>query len=333
MSHGTDAPRGGWRRHLAWFLPLAYYLLVAGFLAALLTTIDWATLARLRPEIGWVALATLTGLAGRALMVVAWLVILRGLGAPHDLDVPALTLVYAKSWLGRYVPGSAPWILGKIYFASRQGLSVRKLTTASLLEGGLQALVMLVVGLVLMVVVPGAAPLPGWLLAAMIAGALVGAVVLLPPVFNRGMQLAARLLRREALPSDDLPGYRTVGAGAALYAVAALVNGGSLFFIARALNPELPAEVFLYCVGALAVSAAVGMLAVFAPGGLGVREAILVVLLSAVMPTEVALATAVVTRVWSIGVDLLFLGLAATGARIRRGSTREPDLTGRGRDR
>lgn len=317
------------RTSLAWVAPLAYYTVLIGIAGYLLATLDWRVLDGLRPEWGWIAVATLTGLASRVLMIATWLVILRGLGARRGLDVSALAYVYAKSWLGRYIPGTVPWILGKIYFASRQGLSVRKLTTSSLLEAGLQTLVGLVVGIALILFAPRAAPLPTALVATMIGAIAVGGVLLLPPVFNRAMQFAARLFRRPPIAAEDLPGYRTVGSGAGLYVVVAVANGASLFFIALALEPGLPAAVFLYCVGALALASAVGMLAVFAPGGIGVREAVLVVLLGAVMPTEAALAIAVVTRAWSIAVDLLFVGAAAANLRIGRARPHSPAGTRR----
>ncbi len=306
------------RRHLRWLVPVVFYLLLAGFIAYYLTTIDYALLATATFDWRWIVAATVVGLASRWWMVLIWLTILRGLGATRFESVSTLGYVYSKAWLGRYIPGTAPWILGKIYFASQHGLSKRKLAVSSLLEGGLQALVLMVVGLLLIALDPRAALVDPVLLVLIVAAALVGIVVLLPPVFNRLLALVFRVARRTVLEGRDLPGYRVVATGAGMYVVGALLTGASMFLVARAVWADLPWSEFWFCVGALALASAVSMLAIFAPSGLGVREALIVALLSVIMPTEFALVTAVATRLWSIGVDFLFFGASWSVMRLRR---------------
>jgi uncharacterized membrane protein YbhN (UPF0104 family) len=63
----------------------------------------------------------------------------------------------------------------------------------------------------------------------------------------------------------------------------------------------------------------VSLLAVFAPGGIGVREGVQVLFFSALMPTEVAVIISVLMRLWSLAVDVLFFVVAAL---IRRGGRR-----------
>jgi uncharacterized membrane protein YbhN (UPF0104 family) len=61
----------------------------------------------------------------------------------------------------------------------------------------------------------------------------------------------------------------------------------------------------------------VGILAVFAPSGLGVREAILAIFLNQVMPTSVALVVSVATRLWLTVIELLAAGACYLVARFR----------------
>lgn len=96
---------------------------------------------------------------------------------------------------------------------------------------------------------------------------------------------------------------------------------------------ELPWSQVFFVMGASSLAGAVSMLAVFAPGGIGVREGVQIALLSVVMPTEFALVVAVATRLHSVLVDLAFYGAARTvliRARRRRrtsaaGTTDTPD--------
>lgn len=311
------------RRVLRWMVPIVFYVALAVFLVIYLMSIDYDTLLSIEFDWWFIAIATFIGIANRYWMVLIWLTILRGLGAGRFENVPALAHVYAKSWLGRYIPGTAPWILGKIYFASRQGLSKSKLAVSSFLEAGLQVLVLLVVGILMLVIDPRSelvAPWMKWLMAGL---ALIGVVLIWPPVFNRLARFAFLLIRKRKLDAEHLPSLSTMGKGAGLYVVGALLTGTTVFFVGKAVWPELPYSELLFCIGAMNLASAVSMLAVFAPSGIGVREAILVALLSIVMPTELALVTSVAVRLWSIGADFLFLGITRLTLSARRSALKK----------
>jgi uncharacterized membrane protein YbhN (UPF0104 family) len=67
----------------------------------------------------------------------------------------------------------------------------------------------------------------------------------------------------------------------------------------------------LFVMGADTLAGAIGMIVIFAPSGIGVREGIQLTLLSLIMPKELALIITVVTRLWNVLVDLLFFALGA----------------------
>jgi uncharacterized membrane protein YbhN (UPF0104 family) len=98
--------------------------------------------------------------------------------------------------------------------------------------------------------------------------------------------------------------------GASLYLADAVVNGLSLFFIAKAVDPSLAYGNIVFAMGAASLAGAASMLAVFAPSGLGVREGIQLVLFSLIMPKDLALAVTVITRLWSVAMDLAFFGIS-----------------------
>ncbi len=319
----TPPPRRGWRRHLRWAIPAVFYTAVVVFLALYASTLDFAALAEARIDWWIFAAALAVGILNRYWMVLIWLVLLRGLGAATRGTWAAMSLVYAKSWLGRYIPGTAPWILGKIHFASRLGVSRTKLAVSSLLEAGLQILVLLVTGLALIVFDPRAASITGDLRWFMIAVTIAGLIVLLPPVFNRLFGLAFRIVRRQPVDPQSLPTFGTIGTGAGLYVVGAMLAGISMFLVARSLDPSLGWAELTYLIAAMNLASAVSMLAIFAPSGIGVREAILVLLLGVVMSPELALLTAIVLRIWSIVADFAFLGIAVAVDRLDRRRRRD----------
>jgi uncharacterized membrane protein YbhN (UPF0104 family) len=239
-----------------------------------------------------------------------WLTILRSLGA-RDLHLQKqLIYVYAKAWMGRYIPGTAPWILGKIYFASKHGIPKQKLAISSLLEGGLEIVTLLVFALALLIFDKRLNVLGAGFKALMVGVAVVGIIVLIPAVFNRLIRFAYKLIRHKDVEAEHLATNQTILRGTSLYLVNSLINGTSLFFIAKGVDPALAYHNITFAMGAASLAGAASMLALFAPGGIGVREGIQLVLFSLIMPKELALAVTIMTRLWSVGIDFVFFGLS-----------------------
>jgi len=291
-------------------VPPVFYALLIIFLVLYLRSVNFSKLAHLHLNWYYLTLASILALITRYMGTFTWFTILKSLGATDLHLQKQLIYVYAKAWMGRYIPGTAPWILGKIYFASQHGISKQKLGVSSLLEAGLQIVTMLVFALGLLVFDKRLDVLGFGFKALMIAVAVIGIVVLIPSVFNRLISLAYKLLRRKELPAEHLATRQTVMQGSALYLANAIVNGLSLFFIAKGVAPHLAYSNIGFAMGAASLAGAASMLAIFAPSGLGVREGIQLVLFSLLMPKELALAVTIITRLWSVGVDFVFFGLS-----------------------
>ncbi|WP_213814366.1 lysylphosphatidylglycerol synthase transmembrane domain-containing protein [Glaciihabitans sp. dw_435] len=317
------------KRVLKTGVPIAFYVLLIAFLVYYVSQIEWSTLANIQFDWWFFIVACVLGLTSRYWSAYIWIVILRSLGAKQAVYQPVLIYVYAKSWLGRYIPGTAPWILGKIFFASKQGISKNKLAVSSLLEAALQIVVQLALSIALLLFDPRIDLIPEqyrfikWLMVLVLIGCIVA---IIPPVFNRLMGLAYKLLRRGTFEREHHATWRTISSGAGLYLVGSIINGLSLFFIAKTVVPDLPYSTVFYVMGVGTLAGVAGMLIVFAPGGLGVREIVQAPLLGALMPAAVAAVVVVISRLWSVLMDLLFFAAAWSALRIR--GEKEPELVG-----
>jgi len=290
-------------------IPFLFYTLLIIFLVLYLRSIHWEELRTVRIAWQYLLIATFFGLATRFFGAFIWFVILKNLGAGKIANKVELIYVYAKSWMGRYIPGTAPWILGKIYFASKQGVSKNKLAVSSLLEGALQIAVLMALSVVMLASDHRLDVVDSRLKIAMLSVLFLCIIAMIPRVFNTIISLAYRLLRKKTLAKEHLATNQTILKGAALFALAALLNGISLFFIAKTVYPALGSDELLFIMGVGNLAGAAGMLAVFAPSGIGVREGIQLLLLGIIMPPELALVVTIMTRVWGIGVDFLFFGV------------------------
>lgn len=80
----------------------------------------------------------------------------------------------------------------------------------------------------------------------------------------------------------------------------------------------VPLSELLYAAGIFGLSCIIGILAVFAPSGLGVREGILVLGLGLIMPEEYAVIISIVSRLWMTVSELALIGIAFIVNKVRQ---------------
>lgn len=299
-------------------VPYIFYSLLIIFLILYIKNIDFSKFQSIHLAWQFIIIASLFGLGMRFWQIFIWFTLLRNLGAKElRKSSRQLAYVYAKSWLGRYIPGTAPWILGKIYFAAKHGIPKSKLAVSSLLEGGLQVAVVMAVAFTILLFDTRLNSINGGVKLLM-SFVLVGCILaMLPPIFNRLISLAYKLLRKKIIDQRDLASNKTVLQGALLYVVGALLSGTALFFIAKAVYPALDYQNIVFVIGISNLAGALGMLAIFAPSGLGVREVILLTLLSVIMPPEYAILVTITSRLWDVAMDGIFFGITRAVSLLR----------------
>lgn len=295
-----------------WF-PTAFFAIAAIFLALYLFSIDYSSLSRL--TLNWQLLVAATALAilFRYWGVLVWRFILSELGSTSLPTFRELSSVYAKAWMGRYIPGKVTWIAAKVYLATRFGISKSRLAVSSLLEGGMQIVAVLAVSMMLLGLDPRLDVIPRTPKLILVALAAACLISLHPVVFNR-LARRAYLIVKDEEPGPEL----RINCAAAvksfgLYSVGAIISGTSFYLLARAVDPAIAGDLYLYCIGSYTLAGAIGMATPLLPSGVGVRDGVLLALLTVVLPAEIAVTLTVLSRLWSAVVDILFY-IVATGA-------------------
>lgn len=294
-----------------WF-PTVFFATAAIFLALYLVSINYSSLARLTLNWQLLIAATASAILFRYWGVLVWRFILSELGSTSLPTFRELSSVYAKAWMGRYIPGKVTWIAAKVYLATRFGISRSRLAVSSLLEGGMQIVAVLAVSMLLLGLDPRLDVIPRTPKLILVALATVCLVALHPIVFN---QLARRthLIIKGKEPGPEL----RINCAAAvksfgLYSVGTIISGTSFYLLARSVDPMISGDLYLYCVGSYTLAGAIGMATPLLPSGVGVRDGVLLVLLTVVLPAEIAVALTILSRLWSAIVDILFY-IVATG--------------------
>lgn len=246
---------------------------------------------------GWVVAAAGCGLLAPAATSVGWRRLLTDMGLPVDYGwVLRLTLV---SNIGRYLPGGKAWQLGIVAMMSAErGLPGPLVAGTSFLHG----VVGLVVGAILLLplggaMIGGAGPLFA------LAAAGLAALLALPAVLRRMPRLRLLLARR--INGIDTVSTATLWSLMWTAAAAWLASGGMLYSLAWALLPSPGAPPSLYAVAWIGPFLA-GLLAVFSPAGIGVRDgAMQATLVAAGVASSSALLLVIVSRIFSTLVELI----------------------------
>ena len=217
------------------------------------------------------------------------------------------------SMLAKYLPGGV-WTPAARALALRRYAGVTDTSTvlaSILVEACLSAISGVIVFVVSLAWVRDVnAPLP-----ALIALALVLTAVLHPRVFR---PLSNKLLKPfGAAGIEPLPFPLTIGL-LLFYCGTWLIGGFAVYFMLRSVGAEVGLATIPFLGGVSAVGAIVAVLAVFAPSGLGAREASMYGLLLAVTTSGPALGVTLLNRLAITLVEVLLFGAGLVSWRLTR---------------
>jgi uncharacterized membrane protein YbhN (UPF0104 family) len=255
------------------------------------------------------ALGCLVLAAYYLLFVIGWMWILGawGIGISYGGALRAEMV----SMLAKYVPGGIWTPAARVVAARREGVTQGGLVTASILvEAGISAVAGVLVFVVSLAWIDDVdAPI-----VPLLAFGAIVTVLLHPRIFQ---PLASKALRR--FGGDDVPPLptRTMLFLLVYYSFTWILGGCALWFLVRSVGggPGLSTVAFLG--GTSAVGAIVAVLSIFAPSGLGPREASMYGLLLAVTSQGAALGATVLNRVAITVVEIALLVVGGIVLRLR----------------
>lgn len=261
----------------------------------------------------WLAVSAGVFLLYYSMQALAWHLLLKA----FDLRAPLVWAAasWGRSILARYVPGNVFMFLGRLLACQRRGLEARRVSAAMVYE---QALGFCAALVTLGLLFPFWEYRPG-LTGLSLLGIPLLLILLHPRVFVPLADRALTLLRREALGA--VLGFGRVLMLLCYYVATWFVAGLGCWALARGVT-EVGADFLPTVTTAFAFAYVAGMVAFVFPGGLGVREAVLAGALRGSVGEGVALAWAVLLRLWLIAVEVAFVGLATLVERAGGGQGR-----------
>jgi len=222
-----------------------------------------------------------------------------------------MSLIYAKAWMARYIPGTIAWLSGKVIFAAKLDISKNRLTAATLAELGAQIAAISTISILLVSFDPRLDNIisgPMKLIPIFVVIALL--LSFIPRNFNRLIAFAYQFIFRKPASPDLAINAKAAGRAFLLYNFGAFLSGAVYYFLASSISADVAPTDFLFIVGASNLASVIGMLTPLVPSGLGTRDVSILLLLSAIMPKEIALTITVASRLWTAVIDLIFFILA-----------------------
>ncbi len=247
----------------------------------------------------------------------AWQRILKALKAP-GMDRGQLRRNWFVTQMGSYIPGRLWMVLGRIAFLNSNGTGSVKAATAMVLENIYLLAALAAMTLVALPFVK-ASSLPTALTAALWIASALGVLMLLAPGIQK--LFARKLARRLGTSVDELPhiSHRHQAQFIGSHILSWSLRGLGLYFWYRGFGvpQSVPAHTLVFlCILASPASWLASLIMVFIPGGLGVRESVQGLMVSAFVPGGMVVATAI-----ALGQRLLLLlveGVFALSAVIHQ---------------
>ncbi len=232
-----------------------------------------------------------------------WKILLGRFG--YDLPFPVCFRVMRQAEMSRYVPGAVWQYLSRVYLAGRWGVPATASLGATMVETVLLLLAALpVAAWSLRGVMPVSGGYPRIALIAFLCGSIF---VVHPRILNWWASILSRNTRQEYRPLEVR--WITLAGIWVSYLLLWLVLGLAVAFFVRGVM-AIPAAWFPAVGGGYVASWVGSMLAIVAPAGMGVRDAIFGLLLRRMMPVGAAFTVALAVRLWLIVLELGWLGVA-----------------------
>lgn len=227
----------------------------------------------------------------------------------------AIAGVFSITQVAKYLPGNVGHHIGRITLAKGSLEIPASATSVSILqESALASLAALLVGFTCFSLQSAIRTVDGVDLRLMLGAAIASGLAALAVVnaWKKGRPVARNRIVAWLLATA--PSWPSVASNLPFYLAVTVLNGIAVAFVADAIMPTTMHDIVLLS-GAFMLSWVIGFLLPGAPGGLGVREAAFVALLSHAYVPSAMLAIALLCRLASVAADVLIFACGYTLTR------------------
>lgn len=216
--------------------------------------------------------------------------------------------IHTASWLLKYIPGQAGSYLNKISWASKRGYSKKAITNTFIYENALLLFAAIILTVPVMYAVLAERVSSNLTLFAPLLVVAPLVLILHRDVFYTITNTLFKKLKNQTISRDLFLRTEQIAWLQVKFLVPRILTGIAFVAIAASLVP-VSSSAFVPLAAIYILAGVVGLLAIFVPSGLGVREAVIVLLASAYMTPAEAIIVSVAARFYATVADLLLAAL------------------------
>jgi len=223
----------------------------------------------------------------------------------HNISFKNAFWIVSSSQIAKYIPGGIWFAVGRVYLGKSEKLKEEIVALSVVVETGLTFLVGILLFL-LSVSLSGHKFFENFLLIVPIFFLFL--IALYPRFLNRLMNFALGIFKRPAINLDI--SYSQILVLSIYFFGLWIAQIIGFYFLINAIYPIAISKIFSLA-AVYTLSWMTGFIVIFAPGGLGVREGMMTLLLSPILPTPLAIAISFIARVWItlFEIAIFFVGM------------------------
>jgi hypothetical protein len=216
--------------------------------------------------------------------------------AGFNIEYFQIFKIFNISSMGRYIPGKLWSIVGFFYLTDQYGISKKQTTLAIIVNEVSNKGSALLLGLCYFIF---SSALQKYLpiMAILLAFTLV---IIHPRILNNIINFGLRLLKKQ--PIEINFSYSTIFTFFLLYIIVWVICSFAFYIMVNSIT-KIGSINYLKFFTIFPFCWVAGYLVIFSPGGLGVREGIMIIMLSEFLSPEVALVIAVFQRIWNMMIE------------------------------
>jgi uncharacterized membrane protein YbhN (UPF0104 family) len=211
----------------------------------------------------------------------------------------------ATTQIGKYVPGKIWYMVGRVYVGTKENIDGKRLAVSMVLETCLLLISSSIIFLLSTIISGNYSTL---YVSICIALTVLAIIVLYPPILSRITNFILKLFKKREIQIDiSYPQILRISVYFFGLWIAQIIG---FYLLISSIYPISIANIFTLS-AAYTLAWIVGFVVVIVPGGLGVREGMMSLLLSPILPIPLAIAISFIARVWITIFELVvfFLGL------------------------
>ncbi len=238
-----------------------------------------------------------------------------------QIRLPRAVSCYLYSILGKYIPGKVFMLAARLPAYTEKGIPIRKPTICFFIENVCTLLGAAFLFLISLFFFPNEELRQYMWLTILFVIAFF--VLINPSIINFFLRTLGKWIKKDdmEIPMNYLQMIKVV----LLFVCNWLIVGFGFYLLALSINPDIPMSQMMYVGGVFALSAIIGILAIFTPSGIGVREGIMILGLSLIMGDGFPEVISIVSRLWVTVAELILILIAfvadktITAVRKKRG--------------